>query len=640
MIKISKFSNTDSSDLCEECREVKKTLRIDIYRLFQDLELNGSSDAHARKRRIICKFIKGDTRQEIANSEGCTDNAIGQLLANSIYPSISKLLTIDGIQNNWAKTIYYLLAQGYRLGEPCPISSINTLMSFGNYVFLHRRTPAISRLQLSAALDYSEADYYSALAKFLRAWKTEQKIDGNGNPETLIYTLNCLLEHNKQILRQKGVEKYTIAVVVPIEHNSGKVAAELLYGVAQMQLKINLLNLLSNNVDVKTCNSLMRDIGLERGDYFNHPFNRKIVLQVLIVDESQSLQYDETVNQAAEDLARRADELEIVAVLGHYASEMTKSALNVYTSPRTRLFLLTPSSTSDELSDLVESFSFFRMTTPDRVATERLANYLASLPIFPQRVAIIYNENSSYCSSFKRAICQHFQQQPEKFQLLPECGKLSNGYFQSIQPYLAQIIERGVTTIIIIPDGGIEPKSLTDTQAISLSMNNCLIAGSATFYHDNVLDWVQQNVQRRLLDIDNVSNLVASVPWHYRSIINSTNPTAINFCRLGNNLWGEGKLTWRSATAYDALLTVVQHLPINHDFEGVGVNFVQGRILLRDKINSALRGADAVGINGVTGEIRFDENGDRISPQTEIVAVTWNSEEQRYKFVPVELLSA
>jgi ABC-type branched-subunit amino acid transport system substrate-binding protein len=303
---------------------------------------------------------------------------------------------------------------------------------------------------------------------------------------------------------------------------------------------------------------------------------------------------------------------------------MTKLALGIYHDRE--LLLVCPSSTSDELSNVVGMNSFFRITTQDKIATQRVVSYLLDISnsqSTKQRITIIYNKNSSYCQSFRNAILQGLEQHPEKFYLLPECGELYDDYLQCLKHL--ESIQDQVNTIIIIPDGGIEPNSLNTAGIISrLRMNQCLIVGSATFYHDNVLQWTEENISRGLLDINNAGNLAAYVPWDWRSQCNSDNDVATNYCRLGAALWGKGRLTWRSATAYDSVLMVVKALqsyaPQDHRD-------------LRRRINQHFR-HDGGFESGVTGRIKFDRNGDRLEPPTEMVAVKWNSQTKRCEWLP------
>ena len=616
-------SNLKSNDICHEVMERFNV--IDIDRFLKDLDLPDKND-----RELVCRLLAGAKPDEIARERGYANSAdIRNIIsAHKIYSRISKVLGVDDIAGNWAKIIYHLLdpQKGYRL-NPVSMPNVDTLMSFGNQILLRRNNPDVLMLQQRAAHFYRNGAYFSAFDSFLEAWKIEP-----ANPESLIYIINCLIEENKIALEQRKIQIYTIAVVVPIHHNMGKVATELLYGVAEIQLQITLHTLLSQfktGSILSRCNKLLKYLNINYCNNLNAVTTEKMVVRLLIVNEDNNLNYQGNMlfNQTAQDLAQVANELRIMAVIGHYSSEMTEQALKIYADQG--LLLITPSSTSDRLPNFADRNFFLRITTHDTIAAQSVAEFLRDGSESQERVAIIYNKSSSYCQSFRNAIRKHLEQNPEKFKLLEDCGELSNGYFQSIKPYLQEITKQAVTKIIIIPDGGIDPNSLNAAGAISrLNMKNCLIIGSATFYHENVLEWVGENISRKFLDKNNAGHIFACVPWHCRRInsdcsCKTSNPIAAYFCSLGSTLWGEEKVTWRSATAYDSVLMVVKAL---------GKHPTQNREKLREKINEYFREGNQSEM-GVTGEIRFDANGNRINPPTEIVAIACKEEGQRCQFV-------
>lgn len=614
-------------------QEVIDTLKININLVFQKInELKAESDERKRQlteldKRIICRSLLGDTRAKIVEDEGKhNEDSIVDALTNLIYPKLSRLLQVEKpkIAGNWARIINLLLSNGFELSPP-PTPNVNTLMSFGYHILITRNNPNVSKFMQAGAQAYSRGAYFSAFDNFLIAWSRDK-----GNPELLIYINNCLIAEYKAIYERNQIETYSIAVVVPVSHNSGIIATELLYGIAQMQLQVNLNtwdNLPVPDKNLKNCcRRLKQELEINSNDYSEGVRNIRILLQILIVNENNDIIYPGVpFNQAATNLAQVSEQLEIIAVVGHYSSEMTLQALRVYNERE--LLLVCPSSTSDELSNAIGMNSFLRMTTQDRIATQRLGNYLLSIYNEKQaRVTIIYNQNSSYCKSFKSGLYRFLKENSEQFYLLPECGELSDDYSRLV-PHLKSIQSQGVNTIIIIQDGGIEPNTINNAGIITrLLMNNCLIVGSATFYQDNVLLWAEENIQQGLLDNNKASNLVACVPWHRSSQNNgcdSNNKVAADFCKLGAILWGQGKLSWRSATAYDAVLILVkalrQYAPQDH------------KALCRT-INQHFR-QDGGSESGVTGKIEFDPNGDRLNPPTEMVKVSWNEQTERCEWV-------
>jgi hypothetical protein len=328
-------------------------------------------------------------------------------------------------------------------------------------------------------------NYQLAFDNFTLAWKEERKKIKLESPELLIGLLNCWLDRNRDELSKKGVEIYTIAVVVPIYHNYGIVAKELLQGSAQIQFQANL----EAANDLSSGEVLKKAIALKSHLSSLTARNRRICLRILIVNEDNNL--DANLSQTAENLAAIAQELKIIAVIGHYASETTEKAIRAYAEKG--LVLINPSSTSDRLSDLPEKDYFFRLTTPDRIATKYLARYLTDRHPELQKLAILYNCNSIYSQSYRDAIRQNLQTS-SNIQLLEDCGDLHQD-FSHIKPYIETIRKQSANILVIIPDGGIEPRSLHNADLIgTANINNCMIVGSATFYQQNIINWLGENI--------------------------------------------------------------------------------------------------------------------------------------------------
>lgn len=607
----------------EQHQQVIEELGINIELLLHTLD----SIFHRKKlsqldRLITCYSLLGLSRQQIANVIKLPDQKIRDRLTDNIYPRIAELMGVEQkeIAGNWVKIINFLLNphNGYKLNPAPQLNSDNFQGSFGRQIFLYPPNQKIVKYQTEGTKFYQQGLYYQAFQCFLRTWNLELNIYGAGNPEVLIYLNNCLIEYKKSDLQEKGIKIYTLAVVVPFYHNQGQVAAEILRGISQIQLQVNLpsFDKISLGTEIN-----LNDI---RYNNFSTLICSPIALQILVVNDPNNLYTP--YNQTAEKLAELASQLNLIAIVGHYSSEMTKNALKFYTQKG--LILVNSSSTSNELSELSigESLSFFRLTTPDDINAQKMANYLidkfSSQP--PQKVAVIYNQNSSYSISYKNSIQKYLEQHQEKFVFLEECNYLSENYYQ-VQKYIENIRENDVDIIIIIADGGIEPNSLNNTGLISrLNLNNCLIAGSATFYHDNVLHWMHE---QNLYNTTNQNNCqtIACIPWHWQSQENgcdSSNFIAQSFCQIGAQLWGTENLTWRSATAFDSVLII---LKVIEEYRS------QTSQALLTHMNQYFK-EKRKQLKGVTGLIKFDSNGDRLYPPAEIVVVKWDEKQQKWQW--------
>lgn len=489
--------------MCKNCQQVIENLAINIELLLQNLDtIPNTRNLIQLDQTIICSFLLGLSRQQIAKIVNLPGQNIADRLSKIIYPKIAHIMGVDQeeIAGNWVSILNFLLnpQNGYRLNPPPQLNSDNFQGSFGRQIFLYPANQEIVQYQIQGTNFYQQGLYYQAFQCFLKAWNQELNNYGIGNPEVLIYINNCLIEYKKSLLQKKGIKIYTLAVVTPFFHNQGQVAAEILRGISQIQLQVNLQSF--DRI------SLGQEINLNdiRPTYLpSISSDSQIALQILVVNDPNNL-YD-PYNQTAEKLAELAPQLNLVAIIGHYSSEMTKNALRFY--KQKGLTLVNSSSTSNELSQLSidESLSFFRLTTPDAINAKKMANYLiekvSSQP--PKKVALIYNKNSSYSISYRNSIRKYLEEHEDKFVFLEECNYISENYYR-VQKYIEYLKKHDVDIIIIIPDGGIEPNSLDNAGLISrLNINNCLIVGSATFYHNNVLHWIhEQPVMTEGINLD------------------------------------------------------------------------------------------------------------------------------------------
>ncbi len=589
----------------EELRQQIIDLGIDIDLFFKKIkELNINPTWTELDKIIICHCILGKSRGNIAQIENRSSQTIGDSLSKSIYYKISILMKVEQeeIAGNWAKVINFLLAE-YKLNPPLQLNIDNFQASFGRYYHIYTPDVGISQLEIDATKTFQKGIFYLSQDFFVNAWNQTKTIyNQTGNPETLIYLLNTIIERKKDTLTKEGVKICTLAVVVPFNHNQGKIAYEILRGIAQFQLE--------KNWKVTAIQAILNEGNILPKNLFES--QGKIAFQFLVVNDPNNVYSPE--NRTAEKLAELAPKLNILAVLGHYSSEMSEKAIKIYAEHG--LLLINSSSTSDQLSNLsdLEKKYWVRLTTPDSINAKALVNKLQQnyAKDKNQKVAIIYNGKSSYSTSYRHAVIAQINHYPNNFELIQECENLGENY-SILKNDLQKIRDNQVNIIIVIPDGGIEPNSLNNAGLISRLNLNYVIAGSATLFQENVLHWLEE--RSNFTQNYQYLPVIACVPWHYQSSENgykSSNETARNFCEIGDNLWGKENLTWRSATAYDSLLIIDKILRQNY-------NIQDSQSLLEEMDQFWKKRPNT--IKGVTGEIQFDKNGDRINPPAEIVAV-------------------
>lgn len=596
-------------------QQVIEQLGVDIDLFLQQTKI-GSQSLSELDREILYQSLLGNSRKQIAVGLGLSPEQVRDRLSDYIYPAIEQVIPPEPGEKsgNWVKTLNFLLnpQHGYRLNPAPPLNSDNFQASFGRQMFLYPANPSIGQSQIEATQFYQQGLYYAAIQCFEDAWQQEQTLYQNGNPEVLIYLNNSWVDYRQAQLQDKGIPIYTVAVVVPFHHNQGRIAAEILRGVAQIQTQVNVaslhrlgwrdLKLTALPIDRIAAHSL---IGCP------------IALRILVVNDPNHL-FD-PFNQTAEKLAALAAPLNIMAVLGHYSSEMTQKALQFYS--RQGIPVVNASSTADPLSHLStgEQIGWFRLSTPDQINSAKLVEFLLSLANDrPQRIAIIYNQNSLYSQSYRSAVRQQLDRHAEHLQLLAEYGDLGER-FEHIQQYLQKVQAIDIDMIILIPDGGIDPNSINNIGLISrLNLARCLIAGPATFYQDNILHWLHEH-QPSDRDSELDPSILACVPWHWHSVLNGVhaNPVAQVFGQIGSLLWGAEQLTWRSATAFDAILIMLRVLAqypcSNHQ-------------ALLTHLHQYWK-VEQKTMPGVTGKIQFYPNGDRVDPPAEMLRVRRTSPE-------------
>jgi branched-chain amino acid transport system substrate-binding protein len=613
----------DAMTMCAECDSVSERLGINIDLFFQNLERKslGSTTLEPLDRLIICAFLLGKKRKEIARLISRSQVYIRDRLSDNLYEKIADLMGVGRkeITNNWIVILNWLLDpdREYRLHPSAQLNADNFQASFGRQVFLYPYDRQIGNAQISAARFYQSGSWYSAQRCFLDAWASGKQIFRSGSPEILIYINNCAIERNHARLIQKNIPVRTIAVVVPIHHDRGQIATETLQGIAQIQLQVN---------------AQISELGLAEffpniSPLLDTLLHDKIAIKILIVNDINNL-YDGD-DRTAENLTRLASELNLIAIIGHYSSEATQRALPVYA--QAGIVLVNSSSTSTQLSRLEvgEQLCFFRIPPVDTINAARLVNFLADPAAFPhlpalKKTAIIYAENSIYSNSYRQAIEAELKNRTSDFQILSTFPYLIEEDIRA-NSYIEQINDREVDIVIIIIDARIDPNFLANTGLLSrLNLDRCVLAGSATLY--------KQNFGRSILvpsgsaNDDRQPQIVSCVPWHWESRANGCNSDRLpaqGFCTLASRLWNANNVTWRSATAFDSVLLIYQTL---QQFPHID----DSRSLLEQMDRHFT--LEHHQFQGITGQIAFRDNGDRLYPPAEIVKLEWEPSERKWQW--------
>ena len=421
---------------------------------------------------------------------------------------------------------------------------------------------------------FAEGKYREALTAWQNSWAKEKQRD----PETLIYLNNAFLE-------AQNAEYYTIAVVAPINSKpvtdvkDADMAREILRGVAQAQTEIN-LDLKNGWEELPGDNFLKKKTINQKG------------LKVVIADD---VNIAREAQQRAKDLIERKD---ILAVIGHYTSDMTLATVDLYNNDK--LVLISPGSTTEDLSKEPRDY-FFRTVPNISTKAEYLAIYLIGKG--QKQAAVFYNPHSPYTRSFWEEFTRIFREQGGT--IVAEDDFSQSGF--NLKQAMNKVGKSSDTAIVLLPDDQVTHSLSNSIEIIRANQGRHWIAGGWALYSPRILELGQL----KLFD-----KFVISVPWHRLSSSNE------EFTQNSYQLW-KGFVSPRTALSYDATRAVIQGLEEQHK-------------PTRKSTQKTLADSDFVA-EGATGTIKFNEYGDRHDPPVVLVEVI-SCPNQQYglAFVPVD----
>ncbi|MGB2927223.1 MAG: ABC transporter substrate-binding protein [Limnothrix sp.] len=335
---------------------------------------------------------------------------------------------------------------------------------------------------------YAAGDFGEA-AKLFATARAEQ---GN-RPDILIYLNNA---------KASQADYHTIAVVVPLaEDTETGIAEELLRGVAQAQEEVN-----------------------QQGG-----INGKF-LKVVIADD------DDDAAIATDVAAKLSDDPDILGVVGHFSSDSSLAAGEIY--QENGLVMISPTSTSVNLSG--SGNYIFRTVPSDRFAGNALFDYLEK-KLQVKNVAIFYNQASNYSTSLKDNLTTELLSQGGTVAIEVD---VNQGGFNAFQTW-NEAKTKNAEAIALLTNSGTLNQAL---QVMQVNENELPIVAGDSLYNADTL---------KIGGRDAVGMALA-VPWHILS-----NPEAV-FPQSSRRLWQGAEVNWRTAMAYDAtqaLITALQETP-------------------------------------------------------------------------------
>ncbi|MDB9452733.1 ABC transporter substrate-binding protein [Dolichospermum circinale CS-541/06] len=377
-------------------------------------------------------------------------------------------------------------------------------------------------------------------------FSNKRKKDQN-NPETLIYLNNAKL-------MQKGRKSYTIAVVIPINQDARDVAESILRGAAKVQEDFN--------------------------QNTNYPG-----LKIVIVNDANE---PKTVNDLAQRLLSKDD---IVAVMGHYTSELTQEVLPVYQQKEVVVISSSATALRETILDgkkYPKNF-FFRTVPSVKVQTPMLIEKLQLFQLnSKEKVAIFYTPTSAYSKS----AFEEFRNQLGVNKIIERDISISDFIANKT---LNEVKKQGAKALILIPDGRVNSNSIKNTLSlIDVNQDQLPMAGQSVLYDTQILN--RKNI---------VKNLFLITHWHR---LTSPNQEVI---RTAKEVWGTSSINDQTAMSYDATLVLTKAL------EKVSIkdSLQKQRLDIREQLTT-LKVTE-----GASGTISFDDNGDRKENISQILRV-------------------
>ncbi|WP_377478183.1 MAG: bifunctional serine/threonine-protein kinase/ABC transporter substrate-binding protein [Microcoleus anatoxicus] len=433
--------------------------------------------------------------------------------------------------------------------------------------------------------EFASLNYLEALKLLKQSWREDRR-----DPETLIYINNALL-------KSINAEYYTIAIVVPVRRNqdgsifNANLAEELLRGIAQAQTEVNLSLITPNNSNKDFPGQELLETKPLKGKG----------LRVIIADDANIKSY---AVKRANSLVAQPD---ILAVIGHYTSDMTVETVDIY--DRNKLVAISPGSTTEELTRKPRKF-FFRTAPTTSIEAEALVNQLISVD--QKKVAVFYNPNSPFSASLWEEFKKQFEALGGTTFRINNYYDLSKNNFNA--PAAIQEVEKqGKIAILLIPDGQVTSSLENAIEMIKANNDRNWIVGPWTLYETRILELAKK--------LKSVKKLGISVFWH--PLISFDKKFPLN----AEKLWG-GPVNTRSALTYDAAKTLIKALEIQEQPSREGMQ----QTLASPNFQAS----------GATGIIEFDPNtGNRKNSPKRLAHIVPCSREQfGLTFVPIEFPTA
>ncbi len=304
---------------------------------------------------------------------------------------------------------------------------------------------------------------------------------------------------------------------------------------------------------------------------------------------------DEDNAKVAKNVARQfANQQDVLAVTGHWSSEVALAAAPVYN--RNQLVLVNPVSTIPKLAG--RSNYVFTMTPNNFFVANTIADY-ARKDLNVENIAVFYDSESDYSSSLreelKSAVSSYQLSISSEFDF-NEAGFIPEDALRQIRRGKAEAIVLLPSTNTI--DNALQIVTVNDQQLP-------LIGDIGNLYSIKTLKQGGEDAV----------GMVTPIPWHIKK------PGDPQFVERSRELWG-GDVNWASVMAYDSM---------------TAIGYAMAQQPTREGIQQALSSSN-FSAPGVVERIQFRPNGDRDGElmMVEVQATRSSRSGTGYDFVPID----
>jgi eukaryotic-like serine/threonine-protein kinase len=489
---------------------------------------------------------------------------------------------------------------------------VGKLVTFGetdlNYFPPHPSSAKATEAEAIKFFKLGEKDpqnYKSAFDAFKRILKSAD-YNARSYSEIAIYMNNAKIRYLKSLPKNKGKKVYKIAVVSPVQKETGQ---HILLGVGfQQQLLVNDSNDSPRNNDINS--------------------EPKIYLEIGIADDENN---EDKAKKIADELTKTKD---ILAVIGHYTTETMQAALDTYTKYAEPIAVVSPTASAFELTKKYEENNysknvFFRTVSSTQIEAKAWFDYLDKkskkrekawwdfLDKKLDNIRIIYNADrpediTKGKRGFSQSLFEQFNELAKEkinFDDSHVFSDLSNPDKTGLDKFIDGIHDNEI--VLLIPKGNNDRDSVFSNALHVLdkiqSKKNITVIGSNPLFS-------LADVTRPRLDLWK-NNLLVAVDWQSRCPMRNTQDFETNLA----NFTG-GDLDRRTASAYEAA-QVLSHLfkkyeaaqVLSHLFEKD--NRLQTTVTLpRSSVIQQLKNISSENVDSgifTNKKISFLKNGDR-----------------------------